>query len=184
VQQGVGQTRAGRRDVFGVGNMVIGTGAEWLTFKLDRNAEFEADQVGTVLAAKAGYSVSGMIDVLQKLRARAGEPAAGMIFETHPHPSDRLNALGNAIEPQLATLPPGQEPPPPLEVAGSGLPAPVAGSTVVPAPGRGLTAEQQQQQAAPPPSGGSSLGIPGLGGSGSGSGGGIGPVLDGLFRRR
>ena len=162
------------RDRTGFFDKALGEGAELFTYQLDRNAEYEADEVGVVLAAKAGYSVSGMIDVLQKLRARAGESSMNLLRETHPHPNDRITKLGEKLEPQLAKLPPGQEPPQPLQVAAGTLPPPVAGTAAPVSTGRALTPEQQQ--ASPQPSGGSSLNIP--------LPGGLGGAIDGLFRRR
>src|SRR5688572_3530966 len=40
---------------------LLGEGAELLTKKLDRGAELEADQLGAVFAARAGYSPAGLI---------------------------------------------------------------------------------------------------------------------------
>jgi predicted Zn-dependent protease len=127
---GLGQTAlaASGRDRLGIFDQVLGKGAELLTYKLDRNAEYDADEVGVMLAAKAGYSVSGMIDVLQKLRARAGDPSMALLSDTHPHPNDRLQAVGKVLETQYAKIPAGEEPPGPLEVAARSLPAPVAGA--------------------------------------------------------
>lgn len=147
---GLGQTalQASGRDRLGIFDQVLGKGAELLTYKLDRNAEYDADEVGLHLAAKAGYSISGMIDVLQKLRARAGDPSMSLLTETHPHPQDRLQAIGRVIETQHAKIPAGEEPPGPLEVAASSLPAPVAGGRQ-PAPptARAFSSEPQQQPA-------------------------------------
>src|SRR5581483_10275771 len=131
-----------------------------LTYKLDRGAEYEADELGVTLAAKAGYSVSGMIDVLQKLRARAGDPSMSLLYETHPHPNDRLAHIGEFLEAQLAKLPPGEEPPQPLEVAASSLPPPVAGRKPAPGNARALAAEPQATSAGTPPAGGATPSLP------------------------
>ena len=81
---------------------LIGNGAEIMARGLDKNAEFEADRVGIVFAARAGYEPWGLPDVLQDL---AGLPAkdarAGLLFTTHPHPADRLAALGEAVDGRL-----------------------------------------------------------------------------------
>ncbi|HYC44269.1 MAG TPA: M48 family metalloprotease [Burkholderiales bacterium] len=177
---GAAQTylQATGRDRTGIADKVLGEGAELFTKSLDRDAEYEADLVGTTLAAKAGYSVSGMIDVLQKLRARAGDPSANLLYETHPHPNDRLTKLGETIEPQLAKLPPGEEPPPPLQVAGDSLPAPVAGRAAPAAPGRALAQESQQSQQQQ--DGAGLGGVPGVG-QGVRRGGAAIPGLD-MFR--
>jgi predicted Zn-dependent protease len=77
---------------------VIGNGAEILARGLDKDAEFEADRVGIVLAARAGYTPWGLPGVLQDL---AGLPAkdarTGLLYKTHPHPADRLAELGAAV---------------------------------------------------------------------------------------
>jgi predicted Zn-dependent protease len=145
---------------------LLGSGAELFAKKLDRSAETEADDVGAVLAAKAGYSPSGLIDVLHKLNARAGEPSMNLLYATHPHPSERLTALGDALAPKMASLPEGEEPP--LLVAASSLPEPtLAAGQAAPAPGRALSGQEEPQQA--------QTGISGLGSGYSGSGQGVGP---------
>lgn len=77
---------------------LIGNGAEMMARGLDKNAEFEADRVGMVYAARAGYTPWGLPVVLQDL---AGLPAkddrTSLLYKTHPHPADRLAALGEAV---------------------------------------------------------------------------------------
>ncbi len=81
---------------------LIGNGAEIMARGLDKNAEFEADRVGIVFAARAGYDPWGLPDVLQDL---AGLPAkdsrTSLLYKTHPHPADRLAALGEAVDGHL-----------------------------------------------------------------------------------
>ncbi|HEX7970632.1 MAG TPA: M48 family metalloprotease [Thiobacillus sp.] len=81
---------------------LIGNGAEIMARGLDKNAEFEADRVGIVFAARAGYDPWGLPDVLQDL---AGLPAkdsrTGLLYKTHPQPADRLAALGEAVGERL-----------------------------------------------------------------------------------
>lgn len=145
---GAGQTylQATGRDRTGIADKVLGTGAEIFTKQLDQSAEFEADSVGLQLATKAGYSAVGMVDLLQKLQARAGQPSSNLLFETHPHPNDRLARVAEVLEPQMATLPEGKAPP--LQVAASSLPAPVRTAGPPPATGgRALSPQAQQQPA-------------------------------------
>ena len=93
-----------------VGNL-IGTGAEIFARGLDKSAEFEADQIGVVLAARAGYSPYGLVEVLHKLSARGAEDASlSLLFKTHPHPGERLTEIGQTLAPRVADLPAGQEP--------------------------------------------------------------------------
>jgi predicted Zn-dependent protease len=81
---------------------LIGNGAEIMARGLDKNAEFEADRVGMVFAARAGYDPWGLPNVLQDL---AGLPAkdsrTGLLYKTHPHPADRLAKLGEAVDGRL-----------------------------------------------------------------------------------
>jgi len=72
-------------------NNMIGTGAEIFARGLDKSAEHEADAVGVVLAARAGYNPFGLIDVLHKMAARgSGDGSMALLFKTHPLPGDRL----------------------------------------------------------------------------------------------
>ena len=122
-------------------NNLIGTGAEVMARGLDKGAEFEADQIGIVLAARAGYSPFGLIDVLHKLSARAGDDASlALLFKTHPHPGERLSQLGEAIAPRLQTLPSGIEPA--IRQVASNVPPPAAANPVPAGGTRALQAEE------------------------------------------
>ena len=89
----------------------IGGSAEVFARGLDKNAEYEADQRGVVLAARAGYNPYGLVDVLHKLQARGSNDAAlKLMFETHPSPADRLTKLGEALTPKMGSLPSGRQP--------------------------------------------------------------------------
>lgn len=81
---------------------LIGNGAEIMARGLDKDAEYEADRVGMVYAARAGYTPWGLPDVLQDM---AGLPArdsrTSLLYKTHPHPADRLAALGEAVDGRL-----------------------------------------------------------------------------------
>jgi predicted Zn-dependent protease len=152
--QVVAQARGVRRqDML---NKILGNGAEIFARKLDKDAEFEADQIGVVLAARAGYSPYGLVEVLHKLAARGGSDASlELIFETHPHPNERLEKLGAALEPRIATLPAGKEPAI-RQVSGDIAPAPAA----TPATKRKPAAAAQPDSApAASPRGGSGIGI-------------------------
>ena len=92
-------------------NNLIGTGAEIFARGLDKSAEYDADAIGVVLAARAGYNPYGLVDVLQKLAARGNEDGSlALLFKTHPPPGERLNELGALIAPRVDTLPAGREP--------------------------------------------------------------------------
>lgn len=126
-------------------NNLIGTGAEIFARGLDKSAEFEADQIGIVLAARAGYSPYGLIEVLHKLAARGSSDASlALLFETHPTSGERLTQLGEALEPRVATLPGGKEPV--IQQVSADVPPPTAATKPVPA--EGTRALQQEPGAA------------------------------------
>lgn len=133
-------------------NNMIGTGAEVFARGLDKSAEYEADAVGVVLAARAGYNPFGLVDVLHKLAARgAGDNSMALLFKTHPLPGDRLTQLGELLTPNLARLPGGREPELRRIAAGAGSPR---SAKPLPSEGaRGLAAQPTQpavpQQAQP-----------------------------------
>lgn len=84
---------------------LIGSGAEILSRGLDKDAEYEADRMGVVLAARAGYDVWGLPSVLQEISAlSANDSTVGMLFKTHPHPDDRLARLSESMGDRLDEL--------------------------------------------------------------------------------
>ncbi len=77
---------------------LIGNGAEIMARGLDKSAEYEADRVGIVFAARAGYDPWGLPGVLQELAGLpAGDDRTSLLYKTHPHPADRLAELGEAV---------------------------------------------------------------------------------------
>jgi predicted Zn-dependent protease len=81
---------------------IIGSGAEIMARGLDKSAEFEADRIGVVLAARAGYDPWGLPGVLQNLAAVSkGNSSVALLFKTHPAPEDRLTQLGDAMGDRL-----------------------------------------------------------------------------------
>jgi predicted Zn-dependent protease len=60
---------------------------------LDKDDEFEADRMGVVIAARAGYDPFGLPAVLQLLNTLPQDAALALLFATHPPPNDRLDAL-------------------------------------------------------------------------------------------
>jgi beta-barrel assembly-enhancing protease len=146
-------------------NNLIGTGAEVLARGLDKDAEFEADRIGVVLAARAGYNPYALIEVLHKLAARGAEDQAlALLFATHPAPGERLTRLGDALSPRMAQLPAGATP----AIRRVSAEAPPAAAT--PLPAEGARALQQEEPAQPA-----------SGGDQGGSGVDPGSLLRGLF---
>jgi predicted Zn-dependent protease len=77
---------------------LIGSGAEIVSRSLDKNAEFEADSIGVVLATRAGYDAYGLPSVLQQIGHTAKDDGSvALLFKTHPHPEDRLDKLSVAM---------------------------------------------------------------------------------------
>jgi predicted Zn-dependent protease len=84
---------------------LIGNGAEIMARGLDKNAEYEADRVGVVFAARAGYDPWGLPNVLQDLSGLpAGDNRTSLLYKTHPHPAERLANLGDAVGDRLDTV--------------------------------------------------------------------------------
>jgi predicted Zn-dependent protease len=84
----------------------VGTVAKGLYARgLDKADEFEADRVGAVLAARAGYDPYGLAQVLQTLDAvNPGSSQFALLFKTHPKPADRLAELDKALGAQFEAL--------------------------------------------------------------------------------
>ncbi len=77
---------------------VIGSGAEIVARGLDKDAEFEADRIGVVLAMRAGYDAYGLPSVLQQMgHAAKDDNRVALLFKTHPLPEERLTALDGAM---------------------------------------------------------------------------------------
>ena len=77
---------------------VIGSGAEISARKLDKDAEFEADNIGMVLATRAGYEPFGLAEVLQTLgQTNPADNKVALLFKTHPSPDERLIKLSDAV---------------------------------------------------------------------------------------
>lgn len=69
---------------------------------LDKGDEFEADRMGVVIAARAGYDPYGLPAVLQTLQS-VNPSAAGLalMFRTHPAFSERLDMLAQVMTGQF-----------------------------------------------------------------------------------
>jgi predicted Zn-dependent protease len=81
---------------------LISFGTEMYTRGLDKSDELEADRLGVVIAARAGYDAYGLPAVLQTLQAMNAEDSGlALMFKTHPAPAERLDALGERMQPTL-----------------------------------------------------------------------------------
>jgi predicted Zn-dependent protease len=85
---------------------LIGSGAEIVSRSLDKNAEFEADRIAVVLAARAGYDAFGLPEILQEIgHSAAGDSGSvALLFKTHPHPDERLARLDEAVDSRFDRL--------------------------------------------------------------------------------
>jgi predicted Zn-dependent protease len=84
---------------------LTGAGTEIFARTLDKRAEFEADRMAAVLAARAGYDAFGLPAVLQEIRQMAPDDSrVALLFKTHPHPDHRLDQLDAAFGNQLDVL--------------------------------------------------------------------------------
>ena len=96
---------AGRSDnelVQRFGAKAFSVGTQVLARGIDRKDEHQADVHGMVIAARAGYDPFSLVGVLQTLdSAAANDRAMGLLFSTHPSPSDRIEHLGNVVGEKL-----------------------------------------------------------------------------------
>jgi len=83
---------------------LIGNGAEIVARALDKNAEFEADRIAVVLAARSGYEAFGLPQVLQGIGHAGNNDSVALLFKTHPHPDERLARLGDAMDDRFDKL--------------------------------------------------------------------------------
>jgi predicted Zn-dependent protease len=84
------------------GSRAFTAGTEVLARGLDKKDEFQADQRGMVIAARAGYNPFGLAGVLQTLdTATAQDEAVALLFATHPPPAARLERLDAAVGERL-----------------------------------------------------------------------------------
>ena len=101
------------KEKFAKGNKLadkaIGSGAEISARSLDKDAEFEADRMGMVLATRAGYDAYGLAEVLQTIgQTSKTDSSVALLFKTHPAPDERLAKLGDSAGNQLDNLKAGK----------------------------------------------------------------------------
>jgi len=107
---------AGRSDnelVRRFGDNAFRAGTEMYARGLDKNDEYDADQRGMVLAARAGYNPFALAGVLQTLDStNPSDKSVALLFSTHPTPSSRIERLGAVVgeklDPYAAQSTPGR----------------------------------------------------------------------------
>ncbi len=88
---------------------LIGNGAEVVARGLDKDAEYEADRIGLVLSARAGYDAYALPAVLAEIgHVAKTDKSVSLLFKTHPLPEDRISQLSEAVGDKLDGLPEGQ----------------------------------------------------------------------------
>jgi len=91
------------RDIGGLGSAAASAGIDlvkdgFLLRPLDRGMEYEADRLGIVLAARAGYDPYGLVGALQVLASLRGDDASTSIsLSTHPSAAERIAELERAV---------------------------------------------------------------------------------------
>jgi beta-barrel assembly-enhancing protease len=95
--QGVSAASSGTKSEQVV-SALIGPTKELYARGLDKSDEYEADRMGVVLAARAGYDPWGLAGALQTLAGvNPDDNFVKLMFKTHPAPSARLEQLAVAM---------------------------------------------------------------------------------------
>jgi predicted Zn-dependent protease len=82
---------------------LVSAGTEIYARGLDKQDEFEADRMGVVIAARAGYDPYGLPAVLQTLQSiNPNDSNLALMFKTHPALGDRLSLLDGLMSESLA----------------------------------------------------------------------------------
>jgi len=82
---------------------LVSAGTEVYARGLDKKDEYEADRMGVVIAARAGYDPYGLPAVLQTLQSlNPSDSSVALMFKTHPALSDRLGMLDQEMTGQFA----------------------------------------------------------------------------------
>ncbi|KRB66360.1 M48 family metallopeptidase [Noviherbaspirillum sp. Root189] len=87
-------------------NALMNVGRKLYASGLDKEDEFEADRLGVVIAARAGFDAFGLPAVLQTLQAQsASDGEFSLLFKTHPAPAARIGMLDRLMRDRFDTLP-------------------------------------------------------------------------------
>lgn len=86
-------------------NALMNVGRKLYASGLEKSDEFEADRLGVVIAARAGFDAYGLPSVLQTLQAKSGSDGEfALLFKTHPLPEERIQALDKLMKDRFDTL--------------------------------------------------------------------------------
>lgn len=88
---------------------LVNAGVQLYVVGLDRVYEYDADQGGVVLAARAGYDPYAMLDVLTTIDSINPESSElTVMLNTHPPTADRLDQLANLMDGRMEQYASGQ----------------------------------------------------------------------------
>ncbi|MES9843289.1 MAG: M48 family metalloprotease, partial [Candidatus Sedimenticola sp. 6PFRAG5] len=89
-----------KTDQRGALDKVLSGSRELYARGLDKDDEYEADRMGAVLTARAGYEPFGLHHVMQRLAAvNPNDGSLSFLFKTHPSPDKRLDELEVTVDP-------------------------------------------------------------------------------------
>jgi predicted Zn-dependent protease len=88
---------------------LVNAGVQLYAVGLDRVYEYDADQDGVVLAARAGYDPYAMLDVLTTIDSINPESSElTVMLNTHPPTAERLDQLANKMDGRMEQYASGQ----------------------------------------------------------------------------
>lgn len=83
---------------------LAGNGVELYARSLDKDAEFACDRLGIQEAARAGYDPFAYLAILDRLGTGSHADQLALLYQTHPHPASRIDALAQLIGTRWDTL--------------------------------------------------------------------------------
>ncbi|WP_373816094.1 M48 family metallopeptidase, partial [Porphyromonas loveana] len=72
---------------YGIGSQVL------VTLPYNRKQEYEADKIGLIFMAMAGYNPNAALTFWQKMSAQSGGGQQADFFSTHPSDANRVAAI-------------------------------------------------------------------------------------------
>src|SRR5438874_6580285 len=108
----------------------LSLGLNSLFLKYSRDAESQADLMGTQIMHDTGYDPRGMVEFFEKIQAES-KGRAIQFFSDHPNPENRISNVQHEIERLSGALPNARRDSPDFHSAKSliaGLPAPKGGA--------------------------------------------------------
>jgi Zn-dependent protease with chaperone function len=102
-----------------VGDMAAQVGSQLLSLTYSRSDESEADALGLIMSARAGYDPRAGVSLWQKMMGASGGGAPPKFLSTHPSNADRIKAIERMLPRvlpmyQAAAKPTRNVGPPPL----------------------------------------------------------------------